>query len=66
MRLGLGRARNDVTWVNIWADADAARYVTGYRNGNETVPTAVTGSGTMIDANAAIIKEHLAKAAPGG
>jgi len=49
-----------VSWVNIWKDRDAAVFVTTYRDGNETVPTAVTGSGRMLDATPGVLKEHLA------
>ncbi len=51
-----------MAWVNIWVDPEGARFVTGYRDGNETVPTAVTGSGRLIEADAATIKAHLARA----
>ena len=43
--MGLGSTKDDVAWVNIWQDPDAAAYVTTHRDGNETVPTAVTGAG---------------------
>jgi hypothetical protein len=51
-----------VSWVNIWKDADGAAFVTTYRNGNETVPTAVTGAGKMLDATPSELKAHLAAA----
>ena len=59
LELGLGRARHDVSWVNISRDSEAAEFVTTYRDGNETVPTAVTGAGEMIDATPAAIKAQL-------
>jgi mycoredoxin len=62
LKLGLGRARHDVSWVNILKDAEAAAFVTSYRDGNETVPTAVTGAGVMIDATPAAIKAQLGAA----
>lgn len=49
-----------MSWVNIWQDEEAAAFVAGYRDGNETVPTAVTGSGNMIPATPAAVKAHLA------
>ena len=52
-----------MSWVNIWRDAEAAAFVTTYRDGNETVPTAVTGDGEMIEATPAAIKAQLAEAA---
>lgn len=41
LRISLGSARNDVVWVDIWADPDAAAYVRSVNDGNETVPTVV-------------------------
>ncbi len=62
LKRGLGSARDDVTWVNIVDDAEAAEFVTTYRDGNETVPTAVTGSGEMIDPTPTAIKAQLVAA----
>jgi mycoredoxin len=59
LKLGLGRARHDVSWVNILRDSEAAEFVATYRDGNHTVPTAVTGAGEMIDATPAAIKAQL-------
>jgi mycoredoxin len=59
LKLGLGRARHDVSWVNILKDTEAAKFVAGYRGGHEAVPTAVTGAGAMIDATPAAIKAQL-------
>ena len=59
LKRGLGSARHEVTWVNILKDSEAAEFVATYRNGNQTVPTAVTGAGEMIDATPAAIKELL-------
>lgn len=33
--------RQGVTWVNIWQDPDAAKFVRSVNNGNEVVPTVV-------------------------
>jgi mycoredoxin len=41
LRLALGRRASDATWVDIWADPDAAAYVRSVNDGNETVPTVV-------------------------
>lgn len=62
--MGLGSARSQVAWVNIWQDPEAARFVASYRNGNETVPTAVTGAGELLDSDAGTIKAHLAAHGP--
>ena len=59
LKLGLGSARHDVSWVNILKDSEAAAFVSTYRDGNKTVPTAVTGAGKMIDATPAAIKAQL-------
>ncbi|MGB5759947.1 MAG: hypothetical protein WBM50_23745 [Acidimicrobiales bacterium] len=45
--------------MNIWQDPEAARFVAGHRDGNETVPTAVTGAGVMVVAEPEAIKAHL-------
>lgn len=59
LKLGLGTLRHDVLWVDISRDVDASEFVAGYHNGVETVPTAVTGAGGMIDATSASIKAQL-------
>ncbi|WP_435198108.1 glutaredoxin domain-containing protein [Janibacter sp. GS2] len=41
LRLALGSARKQATWVSIWADPEAAAYVRSVNDGNETVPTVV-------------------------
>ena len=62
LRVGLGRARRQVTWVNIWRDDEAAEFVASHREGNETVPTAVTGSGRVVPATPDAVKAQLALA----
>ena len=41
LRSSLGRLARRATWVDIWADEDAAAFVRGVNDGNETVPTVV-------------------------
>ena len=41
LRWSLGRLAGRATWVDIWADEDAAAFVRGVNDGNETVPTVV-------------------------
>jgi mycoredoxin len=42
LRRRIGRDRDAVvTWVDIWRDAEAAAFVRGVNDGNETVPTVV-------------------------
>ena len=59
LKLALGRSNREVSWVNIHRDAEAAEFVAAHRNGNHTVPTAITGSGEMIDATPASINAYL-------
>ena len=60
LKLGLRGASRNVSWVNIWQDPEAAAFVASKRDGNETVPTAVTGAGATIPATAESIKSQLA------
>lgn len=62
LKLGLGGTRHDVLWVNILRDPEAAEFVANHHDGNQTVPTAVTGAGEMINATAAAIKAQLGAA----
>jgi len=45
--------------VNILRDPEAAEFVVARRNGNEEVPTVVTGAGDLIDATPEAIKAQL-------
>lgn len=56
----LGSTKSKVAWVNIWQDPEAAAFVATHRDGYQTVPTAMTGAGTLLDADADTIKAHLA------
>ncbi len=62
LKLGLGSARHDVSWINILKDSEAAEYVASLRDGNESVPTAVTGAGVLIEATPAAIRAQLGAA----
>ena len=59
LRRGLGPTAGDVTWVNIWADDEAAAFVAGLNDGNETVPTVVDGAGRQLPATAQAIRSRL-------
>ncbi len=59
LKSGLGRTRDKVLWVNIVEDPEAAEFVASYHNGDQTVPTAITGAGEMIPATPRAIKAHL-------
>ncbi|WP_324415581.1 glutaredoxin domain-containing protein [Phycicoccus sp.] len=41
LRRSLGPAGREAAWVDIWRDPDAAAFVRGVNDGNETVPTVV-------------------------
>jgi mycoredoxin len=41
MRVVLGKRGDQVVWVDIWADPEAAAFVRSVNDGNETVPTVV-------------------------
>ncbi len=41
LRVRIGKYADRVAWVNIWEDQEAAAYVRGVNDGNETVPTVV-------------------------
>src|SRR5699024_6817925 len=43
LKRSLGSLRATALWVDIWADADAAAFVRGVNDGNETVPAVVVG-----------------------
>ena len=62
LKLGLRQMRDDLTWVNIARDPEAAEFVAGHHNGNEVVPTVVTGAGALLDPTPAAIEAQLAGA----
>ncbi len=51
-----------MSWVNILRDSEAAAFVAGHHNGDETVPTVVTGAGGMIEPTPAAVRAQLAVA----
>ena len=62
LRVGLGSARRDVAWVNIFEDPEAAAFVGSIRGGHHVVPTVVSGAGELVDPTPAAIKGQLATA----
>lgn len=48
-----------MSWVNILRDPDAAQFVASRHDGDENVPTAVTGMGETLEATVATIKAHV-------
>ncbi|WP_242612741.1 glutaredoxin domain-containing protein [Janibacter limosus] len=43
LRGALGKDKDKATWVNIWADEEAAAFVRSINDGNEVVPTVRIG-----------------------
>ena len=43
LRWSLGRLARRAAWIDIWTNEDAAAFVRGVNDGNETVPTVVVG-----------------------
>lgn len=62
----LGKA--DVTYErrNIWEDPEAAEFVRGVNNGNETVPTVVIGNDVYTNPPASMIFDRLGIDPPDG
>ncbi len=50
MRLALSRAglARDVSWVDVWSDAEGAAYVRDLNDGSETVPTVILPDGSAV------------------
>ena len=59
LKLGLGDTRDEVSWVNIARDPDGAAFVAAQHDGNETIPTVVTGAGDLVPATPAAIRAQL-------
>lgn len=59
LRRSLGDRAGDVTWVNIWADDEAAAFVRSLNDGNEQVPTVVTGAHDRVDPTADAVVARL-------
>lgn len=55
--------RADVAYErrNIWEDPEAAEFVRGVNNGNETVPTVVIGTDVYTNPPASMILDRLGK-----
>lgn len=46
------RGREDIAWVNVWADGDANRLVRELNDGDELTPTAVVGEQVLRNPSA--------------
>lgn len=64
----LGRLGEQATWVNIWADEEAADYVRSVNDGNETVPTVVIDGIPHTNPDPALVRQRLESVGrgPGG
>lgn len=61
LRLALGRRARLASWVDIWADDEAAAFVRDLNAGSETVPTVILGDGSaMTNPTTDVIAEQLA------
>jgi glutaredoxin-like protein len=65
LRLGLRGARVRAEWVNIWEDQAAAARVRAITGGDETVPTVVVGTKTMINPSARQVVRAVRAGQPG-
>lgn len=54
--------RDDVHWVNIWQDDEAAAFVASLHDGDQVTPTAITGSGRQLSATADAIVSYVRSA----
>lgn len=59
LRWSLGARRSHVTWVNIWQDDSAARFVRSVNDGNETVPTVVIDGEALTNPDPDVVRAHL-------
>lgn len=61
LRLALGRRARLVSWVDIWADDEAAAFVRDLNAGAEIVPTVILADGSAAThPNSQVITEQLA------
>lgn len=56
----LGSLRERATWVNIWADDEAAAYLRSVNDGDETVPTVVIDGIPQTNPDPEVVRERLA------
>lgn len=48
LRSGLMSVRDQILWVNVWADDEAAAFVRDVNGGSEVVPTAILHNGDAV------------------
>lgn len=59
LRWSLGRFARRATWVDIWADEEAAKFVRQVNDGNETVPTVVVDGEVRTNPDVAWVRRSL-------
>lgn len=59
LRLRLGRDARRASWVNIWVDPAGAAAVRAVTGGDETVPTVVWGSASMVNPDPRELRQRL-------
>lgn len=52
--------KEQIRWVNVWRDADAAQFVADHNDGNVLTPTVMTGTGRRLSMTAEAVRAHLA------
>jgi mycoredoxin len=57
LRVSLGRRASRLHWVDIWQDAAGAATVRSIAEGNETVPTVVTRSGSFVNPAPSLVRQ---------
>lgn len=61
MKAMLGSTGRKAQWVNIWRDADAAEFVRGHNNGNETVPTVILDGEVHTNPEPGVVRRELVR-----
>lgn len=60
LRLRLGAAGQQATWVDIWSDPEAAAFVRDVNGGAETVPTVILPDGeARTNPDPSLVRRHL-------
>lgn len=60
LRFSLGKLADQVTWVDIWADDEAAARVRAATGGDETVPTVLVGGEAHVNPEPEWVRARLA------
>ena len=60
LQIAVHQHRDDIAWVNIWADDAGRAYVASVNDGNETVPTVVIDGTPHTNPSPSLVKRALA------